>query len=316
LRQTESPQTHDKIQKKEQPLIRQVRTQPLKIVQTSDLFPVPILGDAARSKDWVARLRVHLCYIFRHQMIATLASPRTFTELVQRRKLENHDLKMAAFADKVAVKSVVADMLGNAWVIPTLWSGTKLPASPPLLVPFVLKSRHGCNQNLFFRDGVDNWPVARKAAHKWLSQPYGQWLDEWLYGHIPRGLLVEPFVGNGTDLPIDYKIYTFGGQATHVQVHLERERRHRWMLFDRNWKRVSARTADPDPAPPHSLSAMLAASETLGAGFDFVRNDFYEIDGKPMFGEMTFYPGSGLDKFNPVSLDAILGQHWLDAGGR
>jgi hypothetical protein len=61
---------------------------------------------------------------------------------------------------------------------------------------------------------------------------------------------------------------------------------------------------------------MLAAAETLGAGFDFVRNDFYEIDGKPMFGEMTFYPGSGLDKFNPVSLDKMLGQQWLDAGGR
>lgn len=285
-------------------------------VRTADVVTAPIFGDMARSKDRAAWLRVHLCYLFRHQMCARLASPQSFTELVQRRKLENHDLRMPTLADKVAVKSLVADTLGKSWVIPTLWSGTELPASPPWAIPFVLKSRHGCNQNLFFRQGIDSWPLACKTAHKWLSQPYGQWLDEWLYQHIPRGLLIEPFVGNGTDLPIDYKIYTFGGQATHIQVHLERERRHRWMLFDRNWKRVSACTSDPDPAPPRSLPAMLAASEKLGSGFDFVRNDFYEIDGKPMFGEMTFYPGSGLDKFNPVSLDMMLGRHWLDAGGR
>ena len=34
-----------------------------------------------------------------------------------------------------------------------------------------------------------------------------------------------------------------------------------------------------------------------------------------MFGEMTFYPGSGLDKFNPIALDVEFGRLWLDAGG-
>ena len=127
--------------------------------------------------------------------------------------------------------------------------------------------------------------------------------------------MVEPFIGTQGQLPIDYKIYVFGGAATHIQVHLERENGHRWVLFDRKWNRVSAVTQDEDPAPPKSLCRMLDAAELLSRGFDFVRCDFYEVGSQPVFGEMTFYPGSGLDKFNPVALDTEFGQYWLAAGG-
>ena len=58
---------------------------------------------------------------------------------------------------------------------------------------------------------------------------------------------------------------------------------------------------------------MIEAAETLGQGFDFVRVDFYEIDGAPRFGEMTFYPGSGLDPFDPPEIDLILGRLWAEA---
>lgn len=225
-------------------------------------------------------------------------------------------MRMVTLADKVAVKDMVADALGAEWVIPTLWHGTALPDIPDWPRPFVIKSRHGCNQNIYVRDDNFSWPVLQARAAKWMRQPYGYWLDEWLYAHIPRGILVEPFVGDQDNLPIDYKIFVFGGVATHVQVHLEREKGHRWIVFDRNWTRVSAITSDPDPAPPKSLQHMLEAAERLSRGFDFVRCDFYEIGGMPKFGEMTFYPGSGLDKFNPITLDVAFGQYWLDAGGR
>ncbi len=287
------------------------------IFRSYDIAPIPNIPEHIWPQaGLVAYLRTNLCYVARHQRLANLTKPSLFTELVQKRKLANRNLRMAMLADKVAVKSVVTDVLGSDWIIPTLWHGTDLPMRPEWLVPFVLKSRHGCNQNIFFRESTDNWLSARETAHGWLLHSYGKWLDEWLYSHIPRGLLIEPYVGESDRLPIDYKIYTFAGQATHIQVHLDRGSRHRWMLFDRNWKRVSAASPDPDPVKPGSLHAMLEAAEALGQGFDFVRNDFYEINGKPLFGEMTFYPGSGLDKFHPPSLDAMLGEYWLEAGGR
>ena len=65
--------------------------------------------------------------------------------------------------------------------------------------------------------------------------------------------------------------------------------------------------------PPASLPMMIQAAETLGRGFDFVRADFYEVAGKPLFGELTFYPGSGLDRFRPFHFDRLFGERWIEA---
>lgn len=260
-----------------------------------------------------ARLRIALTYLWRHHRLPQLQYPVTFTEFVQHRKLFDRDQRMPAFSDKVLVKQLVADRIGADWITSTLWHGSALPAHPVWPRPFVVKSRHGCNQRVFVRSHDADWDAIRRRSARWLAQPYGQWLDEWLYTQIPRGVLVEPFIGGSDQLPLDYKLYVFGGKVACIQVHLERETRHRWMLFDRAWQRLSSPTKDADPAAPVSLDRMIDAAETLGQGFDFVRVDFYEIDGKPRFGEMTFYPGSGLDPFDPPGIDVTLGKLWAAA---
>ena len=220
---------------------------------------------------------------------------------------------MPPLADKVAVKAFVAERLGSRWVIPTLWQGDALPAEPVWPVPFVVKARHGCNQSRFVFDDEADWAAIRRAGKGWMRSRYGGWLSEWLYGHIPRGLLVEPFVGSAGAPPIDYKFYVFAGRVEYVQVHLGRGARHRWIVFDRAWNRVSAASTDPDPQRPAALASMIAAAERLSCGFAFLRVDLYETSAGPLFGEMTFYPGSGLDRFSPVSLDARLGADWRRA---
>ena len=54
---------------------------------------------------------------------------------------------------------------------------------------------------------------------------------------------------------------------------------------------------------------MLIASQ-LSAGFDFVRVDLYNIDGKIYFGEFTLTPMAGEFKFRPESWDLKLGEKW------
>lgn len=257
--------------------------------------------------------RIRLTYLWRHRRLPSLAEPRLFNELVQDRKLRVRDPRQSALSDKVRVKAFVADRIGPEWAIPTLWQGAILPAHPQWPRPFVVKARHGCNQNAFVRTGEEDWQAIRRQAARWVRTTYGYWLDEWLYRHIPHGILVEPFVGTCLELPIDYKLFVFNGHVEFVQVHLGRERRHRWIVFDRNWRRVSSPTLDADPRRPGSLCRMIEAAEELGRGIDFVRVDLYEVRGRPLFGEMTFYPGSGLDPFNPISLDRVMGDHWLNA---
>ena len=253
--------------------------------------------------------RVALTYAWRHRRRLDLDDPQTFTELVQQRKLHDRNPLMPRRADKVAVKDFVARTLGREFVVPTLWSGTELPVREAWPRPFVAKTRHGCNQTVFVGATTD-WFDARRRLHRWARSTYGGWLDEWLYSEIPRGLLIEPHVGDPARLPVDYKIYVFHGHAAFVQVHLDRASNHRWLVFGRDWRRVSSPSNDPNPAMPTSLRAMLDAAETLANGFDFVRVDLYEIDGRPRFGEMTFYPGSGLDRFDPPSLDQTFGRLW------
>ena len=279
-----------------------------------DLIPAALaLPHVSGTSDRLARLRIAITYVWRHHRLPDLGQPRRFTEFVQHRKLHDRDPRLPVCSDKVAAKAFVADRLGPDWITPTLWQGSELPQEPVWPLPFVVKSRHGCNQRAFVRSSHDDWSAVRRRSARWMNRPYGLWLDEWLYSRIPLGLLVEPFVGSNGTLPLDYKLYVFGGTVACIQVHLERETRHRWMLFDRDWRRFSAPTSDADPARPGSLDQMIAAAETLAQGFDFVRVDFYEIAGAPRFGEMTFYPGSGLDPFDPPDIDVQLGALWGEA---
>lgn len=134
---------------------------------------------------------------------------------------------MAVLTDKIQAKEWVRERLGQEWIIPTLWQGHQLPAAFSWPLPFVVKSRHGCNQRAFVRTGREDWLAIRGRARRWMSRSYGKWLDEWAYRDVERGLLVEPFIGEAGELPIDYKFYVFSGRVAYVQVHLDRERNHR-----------------------------------------------------------------------------------------
>ncbi|MDE7069587.1 MAG: glycosyl transferase, partial [Alistipes sp.] len=63
----------------------------------------------------------------------------------------------------------------------------------------------------------------------------------------------------------------------------------------------------PLPRPKH-LDRMIELAEKLAAGIAFLRVDFYELDGRIYFGELTFYPGGGLEEFAPEAWDRRLGE--------
>jgi hypothetical protein len=271
------------------------------------------LTNASRSDvTFPALLRVHLTYLWQHRRVLQLRPPRRFTEWVQHRKLYDRDPRLPELIDKVGVKALVAANLGPDWVIPTLWHGRVLPDQPPAALPLVVKARHACGHIAFVRTPVE-WDAARSQAERWHKVRYGRLLDEWAYAAVPPGLLIEPYLGQGDELPIDYKLFVFGGRAAFVQVHLERATAHRWIVMDRDWVRASPPTRDPDPARPSTLDQLISGAERLARGYQFLRIDCYEVAGKPLFGEVTVYPGSGLLPVVPASLDRYMGALWRQA---
>jgi hypothetical protein len=249
-----------------------------------------------------------------------LKHPKTLSEKIQYRKLYDRDPRLSLYVDKLAVKDIVAGILGPEWIIPTLWSGTD-PALIPLDTlepPYVVKANHASDCNYFVLDAqdVDREQIRARAA-EWLALDYGRRYHEWAYSQATRRLLVEPLIGDGVTLPVDFKILVFHGVAQQVNVTVGRGTEGlRTDFFDLAWNwlpvsRVSYPKRGPlNIPPPRQLAAILTAAEQLAAPFGFARVDFYDGDEQPLFGEMTFYPNAGYEPYDPPEFDRLLGDLW------
>ena len=276
---------------------------------TADALALPDMQAVPVPASRWARRRVAITYRWRHGRWPSLDRPVRFTEWVQWRKLNDRRVDLALLTDKNHSKSIAEARLPTEYLIPTLWLGLDLPEVAPWPMPFVVKANHGCNQYIIVRTGAD-YIRARKLAPRWLAEPYGAWLDEWHYQAARRLILVEPYIG-GEQLPLDFKVYVFGGRAEIVQLHTGRGAKHRWTQFDRDWRPLSDQPIDRPP--PARLTDLLAAAEEMARDWDFVRVDFYCEGDSLFFGEYCLYPGSGLDPFKPDALDLMLGKRWRDA---
>lgn len=263
---------------------------------------------------------ISIQFYLRHKQWPRLNPPRTFSEWIQVRKLYERDPRFSRLADKIAVKEYVAAAIGEQYVIPTLWTGSSLPSREERTwpLPFVLKASHGSGQNCFVRTEEErNWDWIETLASQWLTKEHAQFANEWLYSQIPPSLLVEPYLGRGAVLPLDYKFFVFDGRVEAIQVDTGRATHHRRCFYDKQWKRMPFAleyTLETREIPrPACLDEMVELAQKLGGGFVFVRVDLYEIDGRPVFGEMTFYPGSGLEIFTPRHYDLHFGRLWSAA---
>lgn len=253
------------------------------------------------------RLRLEVLYRRKVGRSPNFNNPTYFTEKVQVAKLKWRSPRMVALADKVLAKQIVADKLGPDWITPTLYAGPDLPPRTERNwpVPFVVKANHRSGANHFVRSPGDcDWDVIEAKVKGWLRSRYGAMKAEWVYGPIKPQVLVEPFIGTGRS-PDDFRFYVFGGKVEFVSLNWDRYDGIKRAAFDVHWNRLPFVMTDDEPyygeripERPASLSEMIQAAKVLAEGFPFARVDFYEIDGRPRFGEVTFYPNSGLFRMN------------------
>lgn len=82
--------------------------------------------------------------------------------------------------------------------------------------------------------------------------------------------------------------------------------------FTPKWELLNMRQNFPNSEKPLSkpkrLSEMLALAQKLSKDIPFVRSDFYEINGRVYFSELTFYSDSGMERFYPAEWDKALGE--------
>jgi len=119
-------------------------------------------------------------------------------------------------------------------------------------------------------------------------------------------------------LPNDYKLNYFNGKLEFVYCSVDREGgNHRniytpdWKPLPFSWVNAEDHRSDligPIIKKPASFDRMVEIGNEIAKKFDLVRVDFYDVDGKLYYGEITLHHGGGFDTFKPKKFDLIYGK--------
>ncbi|MDR0681474.1 MAG: hypothetical protein LBG15_06465 [Dysgonamonadaceae bacterium] len=242
-------------------------------------------------------------------------NPKDLNEKIHWLKLYSDTSRWPDLTDKYKVRQYVTNC-GLGMLLNELYAKydsvdeidiDKLPDS------FVIRQNNACGDTLIIEDKskVTNREIKKYFREK-QKKHYGVMTAEPHYLRIKSCIIAEKILKNTSLFSsslIDYKFLCFNGQAKYILVCTDRQGSHcKFFTYDLDWNfRNSCLPLIPGTFPkPQSLTTMIKASEILSKGFPFVRVDFYETDGVPVFGEMTFTPAAGfIDYFTPDFLEEL-----------
>ncbi len=250
-----------------------------------------------------------------------LKKPRTFNEKLQWLKLYDRKPEYTMMVDKYKVRDYIAELLGEEYLIPLLgvWDDPDEINFDKLPNQFVLKCNHNSGLGMCICKDKSklNIPKVKAELRKGLAQDYYLTGREWPYKDVQRKIIAEIYMSdNSADGLIDYKFMCFNGEVKCSFVCSDRftsEGLH-VTFYDREWQIMPFERHYPRAVvpieKPKCYDEMLQMAMTLSKDIPFVRVDFYEIGGRPYFGELTFFPGSGYEEFTPEEWDTTLGS-WI-----
>ncbi len=242
-------------------------------------------------------------------------NPKTFNQKLQWMKLYDKNPLYSVCADKIAVRDFVAAAIGDKYLIPCLGVYDRAEDIDYDSLPerFVLKCNHGARLNVICCDKNKlDIPAANASLNKWLKTRFWHQKREYHYKAIKPRILCEQYMEDEeTEGLNDYKVFMIAGNPYMIQVDLDRFGEHRRNVYDAEWNLLDVNISFPngqDVPRPAVLDEMLSCAGKLADGFAEVRVDFYVINGKLYFGEMTFFSGAGFSKYEPREFEFEMGK--------
>lgn len=237
--------------------------------------------------------------------IPNLIQPKKFNDKLQWLKLYWNDPLVPICADKYGMYDYVTEnsdpkILNNLLAVYNSTDEIKWEALPN---KFALKCTHGCGYNIVTKNKseLDQLEVFQKL-NEWMDEEFGKHNLEYHYDKIKPRIILEEYIENAQGLlPLDYKIYCFNGVAKLVLVCSEREEDLKLDFFDLNWNRLDIGHKKDESVKkikkPVCFDEMVKHAEELAKPFPFVRVDFYDKDGVPILGELTFTPAANMASY-------------------
>lgn len=265
-------------------------------------------------------LKTYYSHCFKKKL--DLKKPQTFNEKLQWLKLYDRKPIYTTMVDKYAVKKYVADRIGEEYIIPLLgvWDKAEDIDFDKLPNQFVLKCNHNSGLGMYICKDKSKLTqkeikVIRKNLTKGLQQDYYLTGREWPYKDVPRKIIAEKYMEDETGQLRDYKFYCFKGEPKIIMINSDREigkTKADYFDMDFNWLDLKwgYEHALVKPLKPINFEKMKELAVVLSKNIPELRVDFYEVNNKIYFGELTFFDGSGFDKIEPREWDEKLGD-WI-----
>lgn len=281
--------------------------------------------------EFLASILMHLNFLFPDKLYLSLLfrfkmgywmdwkNPKTFSEKLQWLKLYDRKPEYTTMVDKYAVKEYVASIIGEEYIIPTIgvWDRPEDIDWDSLPQKFVLKTTHGgggsgvviCKDKATF-DNTAAIKKLKKSSGKCIYKS----LREWPYKNVPKRIIAEQYLLlEGNNELNDYKFFCFNGKVKFFKIDFDRFTEHRANYYSLDGKLLEFGEKaypirfDIEVDFPKSFNQMILIAEKLSVGLQFLRVDFYDVNNRIYFGELTFYPSSGIKEFTSIEWNKKLG---------
>lgn len=265
-------------------------------------------------------LKIKFRLIVGHRL--ELKNPKGFCEKLQWLKLYARRPEYTSMVDKNLVKEYVSSKIGKKYIVPNLGVWDKPEEIDFSLLPnqFVLKTTHAAGSSgVIICKNKDSFDIV--GAKQKLEQSLGCnnfiITREWPYKNVERKIIAEQYLEDESGQLRDYKVMCFDGEPKIIQVHMGRLNGvHTQDLYDTEWhllsdlNQVGCVVSGMELKKPVCFDEMIECSRKLSQDIPHVRVDWYIVNGRLYFGELTFYDASGFEPFIPKERELEIGS-WI-----
>ena len=188
---------------------------------------------------------------------------------------------------------------------------------------FVLKITQSSGKNIICVDKSKlNIDETIRSLNKWLKEAQkcnGQ-EESYVYNGHAKILCEKLLQQKNGQIPNDYRIYCFNGEPKYVIYDIETTCANgehgnniRRNIYDLEWNLLNIEMGRKNDIgyivqKPDNFQEIIKVARSLSHDFPFVRVDLYNLDGKIIFGELTWIPMGGNCIIKPDSFDYELGK--------
>ena len=243
-----------------------------------------------------------------------LKHPKTFNEKNQWLKLyewPNNPLAIKC-GDKYTVRDYICEKGLEEYLNDLIGVWEKVDDIDWDTIPkqFAMKVTNGCGYNIICDDKSElNIKKTKAQLQKWMREDFAKFNAEPHYSKMKSRIICEKYLGGEMT---DYKFYCYNGTAEFCYIAQGHAKEKKFTFFNRDRSIAPFQRADyttyREAKVPERYNEMIRLSELLAEDFICVRVDWYEVEGKIYFGEMTFTPNGALMRIEPKEYDNILGE--------